>query len=73
MKFMDKMRAKRAAEKALGIKKIKPVHSSAYPHEEELVNRILNLIYEYNNEISNVSAVGALELAKLQVIEDAKQ
>ena len=52
------------------VARIVPVVS--YPHEEELVKRVLKLIYEYEGQISNVSVVGALELAKTQVIEDAK-
>ena len=36
----------------------------AYPKNEELLNRIVKLIHEYDGEISTAAAIGILDLAK---------
>lgn len=40
-----------------------------YPKEGELCDRILNLIYEYEGEMSTVSAVGVLDLVKKKLLD----
>ena len=48
-----------------------PVNYS--PVAAELFDRIKNLVHEYDGEIGLVEAIGAIELVKLSVIEDAKE
>jgi len=46
-------------------------NTSPYRLESELVGKITSLVYEYENILSNVAVIGALELVKSTVIEDA--
>lgn len=41
-----------------------------FKKEQELYSRIVDLIHEYDGEISLVAALGALELAKTQIIQE---
>ena len=36
----------------------------AYPKNEELLDRIVSLIHEYDGEMSTAAAIGILDLAK---------
>lgn len=46
------------------IRKFKKKKAVDYPQEGELFDRLVSLIYEYEGDISTVSAIGILELVK---------
>lgn len=46
------------------ILKLKRKKSVDYPHEGELFDRLVSLVYEYDGDISTVAAIGILELVK---------
>ena len=43
----------------------------AAPHEIELENRIIDLIYEYSGEITYAQVIGVLDFVKSRLIDDA--
>ena len=45
----------------------------AYPKNEELLDRIIRLIHEYDGEISTAAAVGTIELVREQIINDVME
>lgn len=49
------------------IKKFKNNKEREFPVNEEVEQRIISLIYEYDGEISLVSALGILDLVKDQI------
>lgn len=54
------------------LKEFNGEQSRAYPKEEELYNRVLDLVYEYGGEMATASAIGVLELAKSQIVRNAE-
>ena len=41
-----------------------------FKQEQELYSRIIDLIHEYDDEVSLVAVLGVLELAKTQIIQE---
>lgn len=41
--------------------------SKTYPVHRELITRIIDLIYEYSDEVNNVEVFGILEAVKLGI------
>lgn len=51
----------------------KKVKFREYPVEDELIGRLLDVIYDYPNAISIVSVLGALETIKNNLLLDRKE
>ncbi len=43
-----------------------------FPKENELLQRMMKLVHEYDHEISIASVIGILELAKDNLIQECK-
>ena len=80
MSFTEKVRVARAVRQVLSNGKSKAAYVAEfnkskivdYPVEGELSSRIINLIHEYDNELSLVSVLGILDIVKDDIKESIK-